>query len=171
MTARTTRTRRRPRASHSMDAVISEAVALLDEGGDNALTFRALGGGATGIYWYVSNKDESRDKASDFVVGKVLEQTEEFIDGADPIDNLRAMAMVAFNTIAERPWLADYFMRNTPSASPTACSSTSASASRCSASASLPYRASTPWQPCSGSSSAAPPTSGITRRRRCSTER
>lgn len=88
-------------------------MALLDEGGDNALTFRALGGGATSIYWYVSNKDELRDKANDFVVGKVLEQTEEVIDGADPIDNLRAMAMVAFDTIAECPWLADYFMRNT----------------------------------------------------------
>lgn len=35
---RTGRTRRRPRASHSMDALISEAVALLDEGGDSALT-------------------------------------------------------------------------------------------------------------------------------------
>ncbi|WP_431844064.1 TetR/AcrR family transcriptional regulator [Calidifontibacter indicus] len=115
--SRATRNRERPRASHSMDAVISEAVALMDEGGDNALTFRALGarlgGGATSIYWYVSSKAELRDKASDYVIADVLEQTEEFIGDADPIDNLRAMALVAFDAIAARPWLADYFMRNT----------------------------------------------------------
>ncbi|GAB3747434.1 hypothetical protein GCM10027599_00770 [Yimella radicis] len=115
--SRATRNRERPRASHSMDAVISEAVALTDEGGDSALTFRALGarlgGGATSIYWYVSNKDELRDKASDYVIGDVLEQTEEFIGDADPIHNLRAMALVAFDAISARPWLADYFMRNT----------------------------------------------------------
>lgn len=114
---RATRTRERPRASHSMDAVISEAVALLDDGGDGALTFRALGarlgGGATSIYWYVSNKDELRDKASDYVIAELLEQTEEFTGDADPIDNLRAMAIAAFDAIAARPWLADYFMRNT----------------------------------------------------------
>lgn len=49
---RTTTGRRR--ASHSMEAVITEAVALLDEAGEPALTFRALaarlGGGVASIY-------------------------------------------------------------------------------------------------------------------------
>ncbi|GAB3587073.1 TetR family transcriptional regulator [Calidifontibacter terrae] len=101
-----------------MDAVISEAVALLDDGGDSALTFRALGarlgGGAASIYWYVANKDELRDKASDHVIASVLVDTEQFTsDDADPIDNIRGMAITAFDAISERPWLADYFMRST----------------------------------------------------------
>ncbi len=62
----------RQRASHSMEAVLTEAVALLDEAGEPALTFRALaarlGGGVASIYWYVANKDELLDRASDHVL-------------------------------------------------------------------------------------------------------
>src|SRR6478752_9436469 len=78
----------RRRAAHSMDAVISEAVALLDEAGDSALTFRALanrlGGGAASIYWYVSSKDELLDRATDYVIGAVLAEIEKQPAGDDP---------------------------------------------------------------------------------------
>jgi AcrR family transcriptional regulator len=107
----------RRRAAHSMEAVISEAVALLDEAGEPALTFRALaarlGGGAASIYWYVANKDELLDRATDHVLAGVLDDTEAFVDEADPIDALRHMAVTAFGMIAERPWLGAYFMRDT----------------------------------------------------------
>jgi AcrR family transcriptional regulator len=100
-----------------MDAVISEAVALLDEAGDSALTFRALaarlGGGAASIYWYVANKDELLDRASDHVLGGVLADTEQFTGAADPIDDLRSIAVGLFTAIADRPWLGAYFMRDT----------------------------------------------------------
>lgn len=107
----------RRRASHSMESVLTEAVALLDEAGAPALTFRALaqrlGGGVASIYWYVASKDELLDRATDHVVGTVLADIEKLPPGDDPIDDLRAIAVTLFDAIVERPWLGAYFMRNT----------------------------------------------------------
>lgn len=100
-----------------MEAVISEAVALLDEAGESALTFRALaarlGGGVASIYWYVSSKDELLDRASDHVLAGVLTDTERFTRAKDPIKDLRSIAVALFDAIADRPWLGAYFMRDT----------------------------------------------------------
>jgi AcrR family transcriptional regulator len=100
-----------------MEAVIGEAVALLDEAGEPALTFRALaarlGGGVASIYWYVSSKDELLDRASDHVLAGVLTDTERFTRAKDPIKDLRAIAVTLFDAIAERPWLGAYFLRDT----------------------------------------------------------
>ncbi len=115
-------TSERRRASHSLEAVLSEAVALLDEAGESALTFRALagrlGGGVASIYWYVASKDELLDRATDHAIGGVLAAVESRgqdgeRDGSDPIDVLRAMAVTLFDAIVTRPWLTAYFMRNT----------------------------------------------------------
>jgi AcrR family transcriptional regulator len=107
----------RRRASHSSEAVISEAVALLDEAGETALTFRALaarlGGGVASIYWYVSSKDELLDRASDHVLAGVLRTTDQVLPSDDPIEGLRSIAVALFDAIAERPWLGAYFMRDT----------------------------------------------------------
>lgn len=107
----------RRRVSHSLEAVIEAAVAILDESGESALTFRALaarlGGGVGSIYWYVSNKDELLNRATDQVMEAVLTTTEALGDDGDPIDNVRDIAMALFQAIVERPWLAAYFMRNT----------------------------------------------------------
>ncbi len=94
---------------------MSKAVAILDEAGDSALTFRAMaariGGGVGSIYWYVSSKDELLDKAADFVMDGVLADTREF-SSDDPIDDLRHIAIALFETVVDRPWLGSYFMRN-----------------------------------------------------------
>lgn len=107
----------RRRASHSMESVLTEAVALLDEAGAPALTFRALaqrlGGGVASIYWYVASKDELLDRATDLVIGAVLADVEALPGSDDPIDDLRAMALTLFDAIVDRPWLGAYFMRNT----------------------------------------------------------
>jgi len=107
----------RRRASHSLEAVIAEAVRLLDEAGEPALTFRALagrlGGGVASIYWYVASKDELLDRASDHVLAEVLTATERSTGGDDPIADLRAIAVTFFDAIVVRPWLAAYFMRDT----------------------------------------------------------
>ncbi|MEY9835826.1 AcrR family transcriptional regulator [Streptacidiphilus sp. EB103A] len=107
----------RRRASHSMESVLTEAVALLDEAGAPALTFRALaqrlGGGVASIYWYVASKDELLDRATDHVIGTVLADIEGLPGSDDPIDDLRAMAVTLFHAIVDRPWLDAYFMRNT----------------------------------------------------------
>lgn len=106
----------RRRASHSMESVLAEAAALLDEAGPSALTFRALagrlGGGAASIYWYVANKDELLDRTTDYVIGDVLAAIETLPHAEDPIDELRAMALRLFDAIVERSWLAAYFMRD-----------------------------------------------------------
>src|SRR5690349_14747401 len=106
MPARTTGPRR---ASHSLESVVTEAVALLDEAGEPALTFRALaarlGGGVASIYWYVSNKDELLDKATDHVLAGVLTDTARLGVSDDPIADLRAIAVTLFAAIADRPWL------------------------------------------------------------------
>jgi AcrR family transcriptional regulator len=100
-----------------MDAVISEAVAILDAEGDAGLTFRALaarlGGGVASIYWYVSSREELLERASDHVLGGVLTATEKCSGSADPIDDIRAIAVTLFDAMVDRPWLGAYFMRNT----------------------------------------------------------
>ncbi|MFF1300492.1 MULTISPECIES: TetR/AcrR family transcriptional regulator [unclassified Streptomyces] len=100
-----------------MESVLAEAVALLDEAGAPALTFRALaqrlGGGVASIYWYVANKDELLDRAADYAMGPVLADVEKIPLGDDPIGDLRAMAITLFDAIVQRPWLSSYFMRNT----------------------------------------------------------
>ncbi|MFC4034429.1 TetR/AcrR family transcriptional regulator [Streptomyces polygonati] len=99
-----------------MESVLAEAVALLDEAGVPALTFRALaqrlGGGVASIYWYVASKDELLDRATDHVIGTVLADVEGLPVSGDPIDDLRAMAVTLFDAIVDRPWLGAYFMRN-----------------------------------------------------------
>ena len=107
----------RRRVSHSLEAVLSEAVALLDQAGESALTFRALaarlGGGVASVYWYVASKDELLERATDYVLAGVLTDTEKFSGGEDPIEDVRAMAMTLFDATVDRPWLAAYFMRDT----------------------------------------------------------
>jgi AcrR family transcriptional regulator len=107
----------RRRASHSMEAVLSETVALLDQAGESALTFRALaarlGTGVGSIYWYVDNKDELLDRATDHVLQGVLADVERFVESDDPIGDLRAIAVTLFDAIVYRPWLGAYFMRDT----------------------------------------------------------
>ena len=117
----------RRRASHSMESVLTEAVALLDESGEQALTFRALadrlGGGVASIYCYVASKDELLDRAADYVIGDVLADVSQAVGGArrrtrrgpvgGPIDDLRVIAVTLFAAIVERPWLAAYLMRDT----------------------------------------------------------
>ncbi|WP_111766758.1 TetR/AcrR family transcriptional regulator [Nakamurella deserti] len=100
-----------------MEAVLTEAVRLLDEAGEGALTFRALaarlGGGVGSIYWYVQNKDELLDRAADHVMDGVLAATETFVADEDPINALREIGVTLYDTAIDRPWLGRYFMRNT----------------------------------------------------------
>ncbi|MFD8686919.1 TetR/AcrR family transcriptional regulator [Streptomyces sp. NPDC059651] len=99
-----------------MEAVLTAAVALLDEAGAGALTLRALaarlGTGVGSIYWYVSGKDELLDRAIDHVLGGVLTEIEGQTGSGDPIDDLRVMAVTLFDAIVDRPWLGTQFMRN-----------------------------------------------------------
>lgn len=107
----------RTRVTHSLEAVVGAAVALLDEAGEGALTFRALaerlGGGVGSIYWYVASKDELLDRACDHVLADVLERTAGVGGAADPVDDVRTLAVALFDAIVDRPWLGSYLMRDT----------------------------------------------------------
>ncbi|SCX55110.1 transcriptional regulator, TetR family [Klenkia marina] len=109
--------RGRRRMAHSLEAVLAEAIALLDEAGESALTFRALaarlGGGAASIYWYVSNRDELIDRATDEVMGRLLDDTADLTDGPDPVANLRDLSLALFEEMRRRPWFGSYMLRNT----------------------------------------------------------
>ncbi|MCP3426329.1 TetR/AcrR family transcriptional regulator C-terminal domain-containing protein [Rothia sp. AR01] len=111
-----TRTRRRVRTSHSIEAVLAAAVGILDESGAQGLTIRALatrlGGGPASIYWYVSGRDELLDLAADSVLAGVLNDVSD-VGGGDPIDDLRTIAVAMFDAIVDRPWLGAYAMRDT----------------------------------------------------------
>ncbi len=100
-----------------MEAVLTEAVGLLDEAGEAALTFRALaarlGGGVASIYWYVQNKDELLDRAADHVMATVLADTEKFVTLDDPLEALRSIGVALYDAAIQRPWLGSYFLRNT----------------------------------------------------------
>ncbi|HYP72481.1 MAG TPA: TetR family transcriptional regulator [Microbacterium sp.] len=108
--------RTRARASHSLESVLAEAVAILDESGPPGLTIRALaarlGGGAASIYWYVSGRDELLDLAADSVLAAVSAEVAG-IRTDDPIDDLRTIAVAMFDAIVDRPWLGAYALRNT----------------------------------------------------------
>lgn len=109
--------RGRQRASHSIETVLTAAVALLDEAGESALTIRALatrlGTGVGSIYWYVSSKDDLLDRAIDHVLDGVLTAVEGQTGSDDPIDDLRMMAVTLFDAVMDRPWLGMHFMHNT----------------------------------------------------------
>ena len=110
------RRRGRQRASHSLETVLGEAIALLDEGGEPALTFRALaarlGGGVASIYWYVASRDELLERATDEVMGRVLADTDQLVSGPDPLANLRAVSLVLFDELVRRPWFGQFMLRN-----------------------------------------------------------
>ncbi|MBD8057957.1 TetR family transcriptional regulator [Cellulomonas sp. JH27-2] len=107
----------RRRASHSLESVVSEAVALLDEAGEQGLTFRALaarlGTGVGSIYWYVASKDELLERAADQVLAGVLTQTTHLGGDEDPIDGIRQIAIAFYAATVNRPWLGSYFLQDT----------------------------------------------------------
>lgn len=116
-TDRPARGRGRQRASHSLDTVLAEAIAILDESGEPALTFRALaarlGGGVASIYWYVASRDELLERATEEVMGRVLAETEPLTHGPDPIGNVRALSLALFDEFVRRPWFGQFMLRNT----------------------------------------------------------
>lgn len=117
--------RSRRRAAHSLEAVLDETVAMLDEGGETSLTVRALaarlGGGVGSIYWYVSGREELLDRATDHVVTELLDvvaaqdaavAASTGDEGEDPIAELRRLAIALFEAIRVHPWTGAFMMRD-----------------------------------------------------------
>ncbi|MET8989233.1 TetR/AcrR family transcriptional regulator C-terminal domain-containing protein [Nonomuraea wenchangensis] len=68
------RPRRAPRQTLTLERIVAEAVALLDEEGVTGLTMRRLaerlGTGSTTLYWHVRTKEDVLDLALDAVFGE-----------------------------------------------------------------------------------------------------
>ncbi|NUR82456.1 MAG: helix-turn-helix transcriptional regulator, partial [Nonomuraea sp.] len=69
------RPRKDPKPRLTLDRIVAEAVALLDEEGVGRLTMRRLadrlGTGSTTLYWHVKTKEDVLDLALDAVFGEV----------------------------------------------------------------------------------------------------
>ncbi|MEU4155294.1 TetR/AcrR family transcriptional regulator [Actinoplanes sp. NPDC026670] len=90
----------------SRDRIVEAAIAMLDDGGENALTFRALSTrlktGAGAIYWHVANKEELLAAATQAVLADVLRGDE---GDTTPRDAVRAIALGMFDAIDHHPWI------------------------------------------------------------------
>lgn len=90
----------------SRERIVEAAIALLDQEGENGLTFRALAArletGAGAIYWHVANKDELLAAATEVVVEATMGAARA---GATPAAAIRAVAIGVFDTIEAHPWV------------------------------------------------------------------
>ena len=110
--ARTTRTTSRREDSLSRDRIIDAAIVLLDGGGEDGLTFRALsehlGTGAGAIYWHVADKSDLLTAACDTVVVRTLDACAR---EATPKATIRAVALGLFDAMDAHAWVGSALMR------------------------------------------------------------
>lgn len=108
MATRSSRPRRRNQVL-SREQIVATAIELLDAGGENALTVRALSErlatGSGALYYQVGTRDELLDAVTERVVTGAL------VAGsgggaATPGDEIRRVALALFDSITEHPWLA-----------------------------------------------------------------
>ncbi|TWB20815.1 TetR family transcriptional regulator [Nitrospirillum amazonense] len=101
----TTRTHRRADAL-SKEKIVEAAIAILDEGGEGALTFRALAArlatGSGAIYWHVADKGDLLAAATDTIITQALAGVA--LD-LDPRQGIRALALRLFDAIDAHPWV------------------------------------------------------------------
>lgn len=105
MTTTGHRTARR-RDALSKERIVAAAIEILDQGGADALTFRALAArletGSGAIYWHVANKNELLAAASGQVFSLALGNT----GGQDePREAIRTIARGVFDAIDAHPWV------------------------------------------------------------------
>ncbi|MEE7558585.1 TetR family transcriptional regulator [Xanthomonas sp. Kuri4-2] len=91
----------------SKERIVAAAIEMLDEGGEAALTFRALAvrlaTGAGALYWHVADKGELLATAADDVLRHAL-----VLPGPDagtsPEDSIRTTALNVFDAVDAHPW-------------------------------------------------------------------
>lgn len=90
----------------SKEHIIAVAIAILDEKGDSALTFRTLSHrlrtGAGAIYHYVANKDELLSAATNTVIGEALAAVQPC---DNPADEIRALSLALFDVFEAHFWV------------------------------------------------------------------
>jgi AcrR family transcriptional regulator len=90
----------------SRERIVDAAIELLDDEGENGLTFRALAArlvtGPGAIYWHVANKSELLVAAGDAVVARALGDVLSF---ATPREAIRKIAVGVFEAVDAHPWV------------------------------------------------------------------
>lgn len=98
--------------SLSRDQIVLAAVALLDEAGENGLTFRALSErlatGPGAIYWHVTDKSDLLTAACDAVVAATLTGLPA---GKSSRRALCELALGLFDALDVHPWVGSALMR------------------------------------------------------------
>ncbi len=98
----------RPRHGESLtrERILEAAIELLDLGGEEGLTFRALSErlatGSGAIYWHIANKSDLLAAACDAVVKCTMDQTALV---TTPEETIRTVALGIFDAVDEHPWV------------------------------------------------------------------
>jgi AcrR family transcriptional regulator len=92
--------------------IIKVAIEILDAGGEDALTFRALttrlATGSGAIYWYVASKDEMLAAATNDVITQAVSKVERT---TEPRATIRAVALSIFDVLDAHPWIGTQLSR------------------------------------------------------------
>ncbi|WP_410642937.1 TetR/AcrR family transcriptional regulator [Amycolatopsis sp. lyj-346] len=90
----------------SKEVIVRAAAAILDDGGEAALTFRALTArlstGYGAIYHHVANKSDLLAAATDAVIAGVMGDA---VVEAEPREALRTVSLGLFDAIDAHPWV------------------------------------------------------------------
>ena len=90
----------------SKDVIVQAAAAILDDGGEAALTFRALTArlstGYGAIYHHVANKSDLLAAATDAVIARVVGDA---VAEDEPGEALRTVSLGLFDAIDAHPWV------------------------------------------------------------------
>ncbi|MBU6535944.1 TetR/AcrR family transcriptional regulator [Streptomyces sp. NPDC057245] len=93
----------------SREQIVETAIELLDDGGEGALTTRALterlSTGSGAIYYRVGGRDDLLDAATELIVTTAL-AAGPVQETAAPEDEIRTVALALFDATAEHQWLA-----------------------------------------------------------------
>lgn len=104
--AKATRGSERREDALSRERIVDVAIKLLDDEGENGLTFRALATrlstGPGAIYWHIANKSELLVAATDAIVARAMGEVPA---RATPREAIRAIALGVFETIDAHPWV------------------------------------------------------------------
>lgn len=106
------RSSQRREDSLSRDRIIEAAIQLLDESGEDGLTFRTLSErlatGPGAIYWHIANKNDLLIAACDTIVTRMMEAG---IADASPGATIRAVALGLFDAVDAHPWVGSALIR------------------------------------------------------------
>ncbi|MEI7293098.1 MULTISPECIES: TetR/AcrR family transcriptional regulator [Paraburkholderia] len=106
------RTRRRADAL-TQQRIVEAAIEILDQDGEDALTFRALAAhlatGSGALYWHVADKQTLLAQATDQIVAAALHEA---ATRPQPQDAIRALALGVFDAIDAHPWVGAQLARD-----------------------------------------------------------